>query len=35
MILFLLDTGLRASEFSHLTIGDVDMKTGKVIVKHG
>ncbi len=35
MILFLLDTGLRASEFSQLTVGDVDMKTGRVTVKHG
>lgn len=35
IILFLLDTGLRASEFSHLKIGDVDMKNGKVVVKHG
>ncbi len=35
LILFLLDTGLRASELCHLKIGEVDMKTGKVIVKHG
>jgi len=35
MILFLLDTGLRASELCHLKIGEVDMKTGKVIIKHG
>ena len=35
MILFLLDTGLRASEFCSLTIGDVDQKTGRVVVKHG
>jgi len=35
MILFLLDTGLRASELCHLKIGEVDMRTGKVIIKHG
>jgi integrase/recombinase XerD len=35
LILFLLDTGLRASELCHLKIGEVDMKTGKVVVKHG
>ncbi len=35
IILILLDTGLRASEFCHLTIGDVDLKTGRVTVKHG
>lgn len=35
MFLTLLDTGLRASEMCALLIGDVDMKTGKVDVKHG
>jgi integrase/recombinase XerD len=35
IILFLLDTGLRASEFCSLTIGDVEPKTGRVQVKHG
>ena len=35
MLLTLLDTGLRASELCALLIGDVDMKTGKVDVKHG
>ena len=35
IILFLLDTGLRASELCHLKIGEVDMKTGKVVVKQG
>ena len=35
IILFLLDTGLRASELCHLKIGEVDMKTGKVTIKHG
>ncbi len=35
MIMMLLDTGLRASELSALKVGDVDLKTGKVQVKHG
>lgn len=35
LILTLLDTGLRASEISALKVGDVDLKTGKVQVKHG
>ena len=35
IILFLLDSGLRASELCHLTIGDVDMRTGKVVIKRG
>jgi integrase/recombinase XerD len=35
IILTLLDTGLRANEFCSLTVGDVDMKTGKVNVRHG
>ena len=35
IILMLLDTGLRAGELCALRIGDVDMKTGKVIVHHG
>ena len=35
IILTLLDTGLRASEICALTIGDLDGKTGRVIVKHG
>jgi len=34
-ILTLLDTGLRAGELCSLRIGDLDMKTGKVIVHHG
>jgi integrase/recombinase XerD len=34
-IMTLLDTGLRASELCALKIGDVDLKTGKVQVKHG
>lgn len=35
IILTLLDTGLRASELCSLRIGDVDMKSGKVTVRHG
>jgi integrase/recombinase XerD len=35
IIMILVDTGLRASELSALKIGDVDLKTGKVNVKHG
>jgi len=35
IILFLLDTGLRASELCSLSIGDLDQKTGRVQVKHG
>jgi integrase/recombinase XerC/integrase/recombinase XerD len=35
IILTLLDTGLRSSELCALTIGDVDLKTGKVNVRGG
>lgn len=35
LILLLLDTGLRASELCALRVGDVDLKTGRVDVKHG
>jgi integrase/recombinase XerD len=35
VLLVLLDTGLRASELCALKIGDVDLKTGRVEVKHG
>jgi integrase/recombinase XerD len=35
IILTLLDTGLRASELCALTVNDVDMKTGRVTVRHG
>jgi integrase/recombinase XerD len=35
IILTLLDTGLRAGELCALRIGDVDLKTGKVVVRHG
>jgi integrase/recombinase XerD len=31
----LLDAGLRASELSALKMGDVDLKSSKVLVKHG
>ena len=35
IILTLLDTRLRASELCALTVGDVDLKSGKMQVKHG
>ena len=35
ILLFLLDTGLRASELCSLRIGDVDSSTGKVDIRHG
>jgi integrase/recombinase XerD len=35
LILVLLDTGLRASEVCALDVGDVDLKSGQVRVKHG
>ena len=35
LVLTLLDTGLRASELCSINVEDVDLKTGKVIVKHG
>ncbi|RME59146.1 hypothetical protein D6779_04985 [Candidatus Parcubacteria bacterium] len=35
IILTLLDTGLRASELCALTVGDVDLKVGRVEVAHG
>jgi integrase/recombinase XerD len=35
IILVLVDTGLRAMELCSLKVGDVDLKTGKVEVKHG
>ena len=35
VMLALLDTGLRASEFIALNVGDVDMRTGSVMVRHG
>jgi hypothetical protein len=35
VIKFLLDTGLRASEFSSLRLGDVDLVTGRVVIRTG
>jgi integrase/recombinase XerD len=35
ILLVLLDTGVRASEFCSLRIEDVDLKTGRVLIKHG
>ena len=35
MVLCLLDTGCRAVEFISLNVGDVDIKTGSVKVRHG
>jgi integrase/recombinase XerD len=35
IVLTLLDTGLRATELCSLTVGDLDLKTGKVNVRHG
>ena len=35
IILTLLDTGLRAMELCKQQIGDIDLKTGRVEVKHG
>ncbi|HAJ80762.1 MAG TPA: hypothetical protein DCO75_13445 [Fibrobacteres bacterium] len=35
ILLTLLDTGARASEFCALKAGDLDLQTGAVIIKHG
>lgn len=35
IILTLLDTGMRATELCMLKIGDVDLKTGRMQIKHG
>ena len=35
ILLVLLDTGVRATELYSLTVNDVDLKTGKVTVRHG
>jgi integrase/recombinase XerD len=35
IILVLLDTGLRSSELCALNLGDFDLKTGKLVVRHG
>jgi integrase/recombinase XerD len=34
-ILFLLGTGVRASELCTLQVGDADMSTGEVTIRHG
>jgi len=35
IILMLLDTGLRASELCKLRVGDIDLRTGRVEIRHG
>ena len=35
IILTLLDSGLRSSELCALAVGDLDLKTGRLEVKHG
>lgn len=35
IILLLLDTGLRSSELCALVLGDVDLKTGKILIRGG
>jgi integrase/recombinase XerD len=35
IVLMLLDTGLRASELCSLNVGDIELKTGRVLIKHG
>lgn len=35
IIMLLLDTGVRASELCALRIGDIEMQTGKVQIRHG
>lgn len=35
LVLFLLDSGLRASEFGDLKVEDVDLESGKVLIKKG
>ena len=35
IILMLLDTGLRASELCKLRVGDIDLRTGRVDIRHG
>jgi integrase/recombinase XerD len=35
IILTLLDSGLRATELCSLRVGDLDLKTGKMIIRHG
>jgi site-specific recombinase XerD len=35
LVLFLLDTGVRAAECCALTVGDVDLQTGSVTIRQG
>jgi site-specific recombinase XerD len=35
MVLALIDTGVRASEFVHLVLADVDLESGRVVVRQG
>jgi site-specific recombinase XerD len=35
MVLVLIDTGVRASEFVHLALADVDLESGRVVVRQG
>lgn len=35
IVLFLVDSGCRASEFMALNVGDVDLKTGEVTIRQG
>jgi len=35
MVLVMLDTGLRASELLDLDVGDINMATGEILVRHG
>lgn len=35
IILVLLDTGIRASELCHMKIGDLDIKRGRMDIRHG
>ena len=35
ILLMLLDTGLRASELCKLRVGDIDLRTGRVEIRHG
>ncbi len=35
VMLCLLDTGCRAGEFRSMNVGDLDMRTGQILVRHG
>lgn len=35
LIMVLIDTGIRASELVHLNLGDVDLQTGRIVVRQG